>query len=489
MKAVLLALLLTTLLPTASLPAAPLKLRIQDTANHHIIELPLETYVAAVLAGESGVFHSPEALKAMAVAARTYAVRMRGRHAAEGFDLCDTTHCQRMLLSAVTPRLENAAAETAGELLWYQGRPALTVYTQSCGGRTEPDPSEPYLTSHADPWCPRSPWAWTSDLPQIADALRHSSLAAPDHLARVSILDRTPTGRAATLLLSGAQTLRIDAGSFRLALGRDIGWNTLRSDRYEIHAVNGRITFEGSGFGNGVGLCQLGADAMGRAGKTYREILAFYYPGTALGLNAQGIRWQQLSGETITLFTTRPDTDRPALAAAERIARAISQRTGWPIPPNTEIRAYPDLDTYRDSTGEPGWVVGYTMGRTIHLQPVASLRAKGLLEATMSHEMVHVLMEAQAAPRLPLWFREGLADALADLAAPHPGAPGVIPPASEFRQTQDPTRARRAYAEAHAEVARLIRVYGETTVLGWVSRGLPPEVANANSSHAPPKSR
>ena len=85
-----------------------------DGANR---ELPLERYVAAVLAGESSVFQSPEALKAMAVAARTYAVRLRGRHSAEGFDFCATTHCQRLDLDAVTPRLTGIAAQTAGELL------------------------------------------------------------------------------------------------------------------------------------------------------------------------------------------------------------------------------------------------------------------------------------------------------------------------------------------------------------------------------------
>src|SRR5438874_1571512 len=58
------------------------------------LHMPLEEYVAGVLAGESSIFKSDEALKAMAVAARTYAVRHTGRHRAEGFDFCDTTHCQ-----------------------------------------------------------------------------------------------------------------------------------------------------------------------------------------------------------------------------------------------------------------------------------------------------------------------------------------------------------------------------------------------------------
>jgi stage II sporulation protein D len=73
-----------------------------------------------------GAFRSTQALQAMAVAARTYAVRLRGRHAAEGYDFCSTTHCQHIELHGVTPRIEEAAAATMGEMLWYEGKPAFT---------------------------------------------------------------------------------------------------------------------------------------------------------------------------------------------------------------------------------------------------------------------------------------------------------------------------------------------------------------------------
>ena len=271
-----------------------------------------------------------------------------------------------------------------------------------------------------------------------------------------------------------------------MAIGRDLGWNTIRSDRFEVRAVNGHLLFEGSGSGNGIGLCQLGAEAMGGAGKSCHEILSFYYPGTTLGLNGQGLQWQRLAGESITLLTTRPDSDRIALTTAERLARSLTQRTGWPAPPGTELRVWPDLDTFRNATSEPGWVAAWTTGHTIDLQPVASLRNRGLLESTLSHELLHILMASEAEPGLPLWFREGLTDALEN---PRAEGPAAVPAEADLRQTSDPARARRAYAQAHAEVARLIRAYGETTVIGWVSRGLPPEVIKASTSHAPPNSR
>jgi stage II sporulation protein D len=473
--------------------AAAITLKIHSSSENRVIEMPLEQYAAAVLAGESNVFQSNEALKAMAVAARTYGVYMRGRHAQDGYDLCDTTHCQRVAPSHVTARLQAAAASTEGELLWYLGKPAFTPYTRDCGGRTEdavavwPDLPALWLRSHPDTWCPRQPWTWNADPAQINDALRKASLTGPDHLSRIVVLDRTPSGRAATLLLSGQHDVRISASSFRFAIGRAFGWNTLPSDSFDIRMVNGHPVFEGVGSGHGVGLCQLGAEAMGRAGKSYRDILAFYYPGATPGLNGQGLHWQHLAGETISLTTTRPESDRSALTSAEYLAHNLTARTGWPVPHDIEIRIYPDIDTFRNATAEPGWVAAHTSGRRIDLQPVSVLRQRSALDSTLSHELLHIMMDAQAGKDLPLWFREGLADYLDK---PH-YASGIprIPAESDLRQTTDPAKARRAYADAEAMIASLIRRYGETTVLGWVSRGVPAEVTNASVSHAAPNSK
>jgi stage II sporulation protein D len=493
MRGILLALFAMSALPAAQ---NTIRIQVQAGASETIIDLPLERYVSAVLAGESSVFQSKEALKAMAVAARTYAVRMRGRHGAEGFDLCSTTHCQRVDLAAVTPRLERAAANTVGELLWYQGKPAFTPYTRDCGGRTEdaasvwPDLAAPYLTSRTDPYCPRqatSHWRWTADPKQITEALARSSLHAPRSLDRITILDRTPSGRAGMLLLTGgSESIRISATSFRFAIGRELGWDTIRGDRYEVRASNGHLIFEGNGSGHGVGLCQDGAEQMGLGGSSYREILAFYYPGTAVGLTGRGLSWQRLGGEVLSLQTTQPDQDRPVLQTAERLARMTAQRTGWPFPGGTELRIYPDLDTFRDATGEPGWVAAHSEGRRIDLQPAAVLRAKGVLESTLKHELLHVLVEGQAAPGLPVWFREGIVSFLE-------GAQGnnsARPPADRgLRQTRDDDEARRAYADADAAVRRLARIYSEASVLDWVKRGLPPDVTKANSNPAAAKSR
>lgn len=188
----------------------------------------------------------------------------------------------------------------------------------------------------------------------------------------------------------------------------------------------------------------------------------------------------------MSLTTTQPDQDRIALSLAEKLARALAQRTRWPIPPDIELRIYPDLDTFRNATGEPGWVAAHTTGRRIHLQPVAVLRSRGALESTLSHELMHVLMDSQSGPALPLWFREGLAEYLEKGRAT---GTARIPIESDLRQTSDPARARRAYADAAAMVASLGQRYGETTVLDWVKRGVPPEVTKASTSHAATNSK
>jgi stage II sporulation protein D len=235
-------------------------------------------------------------------------------------------------------------------------------------------------------------------------------------------------------------------------------------------------------------MCQRGAEQMGIDKQSYRQILAFYYPGTTLGLTGHGLSWQTLGGDALSMQTTNPDQDRAVLATAERLTRTLSARVKWPMPPGVVIRVYPDLDTFRNATGEPGWVAAHTVGRYIDLQPVAVLRGRNALDSTLSHELLHALIELRAsrsASNLPEWFREGLVGYLEG------GAKGrqssARPSDADLRQTTDQDKARRAYAQAAAAVAGLVQTYGEPTVLDWAGRGLPREVTNASTSHETPK--
>jgi len=127
---------------------------------HVIDRVGLEDYLKGVVPGEMGprVYDEPEALKAQAVAARSYAMRRRGDFAAEGYDLCATPRCQVYGGVAVEQALTNRAVdETAGEVLLFDGKVADALFTSTCGGRTENAEvvfpgyagTAPYLTSVA----------------------------------------------------------------------------------------------------------------------------------------------------------------------------------------------------------------------------------------------------------------------------------------------------------------------------------------------------
>src|SRR5689334_23131336 len=132
-------------------PTDTIRIGIQKNGGYDIVTLPLETYVARVLAGEALPGSDPAALEALAIAVRTYTAANRGKHRADGFDLCDQTHCQ--VMRAATADTDRAAAATAGAILMYDGAPASIYYSASCGGRTE-RPSNVWPGADDPPYLP-----------------------------------------------------------------------------------------------------------------------------------------------------------------------------------------------------------------------------------------------------------------------------------------------------------------------------------------------
>lgn len=419
------------------------RIRLED---NRVVTLSAEDYVTAVVAGEAGTLQSREALRAMAVVARTCAFRTAGRHRSEGFDFCVTTHCQRALPGTPNEKAIGAQHDTAGEMLWWEGHPAFSVYSQDCGGETEavravwPDANAPYLQARTDPYCTRvRPSEWTASLPwtSLGRALVAEHLRVPDHLSGMDIAARSPSGRARLVRLHGnSGSVLVSASSLRFAAGRHLGWTAIRSDRYEVDGNR----LHGRGQGHGVGLCQVGADEMGNEGLNYRAILRFYYPGvSAPSRSAIAFRWTRIAGERLTILTVRPNRDAGLLAEAQRSLAEIESRLHTELTGDLEIFVYPDVDAFRNATGEPGWIAGrYRAGR-IDLQPTHDPLP------TLRHEIMHAVLEQQAVPGLPVWFREGLAGALS-----------------------------HGDREAVYRVRRLIERHGENTVIGWLKSGLPP---------------
>ena len=217
-----------------------------------IVTMDRETAVASVVAAESAPDAPLEALKAQAVAARSYLVASRGRH--QEFDFCDTTHCQFLREPpAYGSAAAGAVAATRDLVLEYESRPFPAMYTRSCSGRTH-TPAQLGLSSAAYPYysveckyCNAHPSRWSSRISaQDATALHSSDEAA------------------------------------RLGLDRRLGWAAVQSNDFVAKKESDEFLLEGTGNGHGIGLCQSGAKAMAEQGADFRQILSHYYPNTTV---------------------------------------------------------------------------------------------------------------------------------------------------------------------------------------------------------------
>jgi stage II sporulation protein D len=432
------------------------------------LDMPLEEYVAAVLAGESAGFKSDEALKAMAVAARTYAVHFGSRHNLEGFDFCDTTHCQDVRLGNESSRVRAAVAATQGELLWYQGKPGATFYHRSCGGELEEaatlDASlhVPYLRQHQDQYCSRSDeWHVEIAKPELSRALARS-------VNTVAVGSRSESGRVRIVLINGHP---FNATDVRLRVGRALGWEKIRSDLYELQDHGDRIVFRGRGQGHGVGLCQVGADNMGKQRHSYREILAYYYPGTTLGINAQGLAWQRFPGAAVDIVSTSSSDVGNLLPIAESALHFATSRAGSNLRFRPQVKVYPTISIYRDATGEPGWVAASTRGNTIRLQPIETLRRTNSLDRTLRHEFLHMVIESLASTKTPLWLREGLVIYLEDPRSVKAADADTSMLDQRLRSAHTAIEMRSAYRASAAAVADLVAKSGLPAVVEAVKTG------------------
>lgn len=259
----------------------------------------LEIYLPGVVTGEAADLRQPEAYKAQAVAARTYTVTSMANHIKEGYNLCDSTHCQLYSgLGDVSGLAMEASGATRGELLFHRGRPASTFYHSACGGRTEtmtfvwPYEHKPYLVSVRDgppgmPHCAQAPgfyWRTKIFFTGLTRLARAAGWILPAEEARgLQVSAWGASGRAARLeIYTRTRRVQISATDFYHGVGRREGWKAVRSSLFKLHPGKDHVVLEGAGSGHGVGLCQWGAEGMGRKGYNYRQILRHYYHGTEI---------------------------------------------------------------------------------------------------------------------------------------------------------------------------------------------------------------
>jgi stage II sporulation protein D len=269
-----------------------------------------------------------EALKAMAVIARTFSTNLKdtGKHKKDGFNVCDTIHCQ--VYGGVLNERESsnkAVSETSGIIATYNGKPAFTTFHAVCGGFganvTSVWSGQPYsfltggfdgsgdfsknlsketdfkdfINSPPNCYCMKAGrFRWTekykkseleSCLSQSIKPLTGMGTGTMNigKLQTVRITERTPDGRAQTMeVVTSTGTYKILKDKMRwITTGGKISTAGLPSTFFYIEE-NQDITFKGGGWGHGVGLCQEGARGLAESGKNFEDIIKHYYKGVTL---------------------------------------------------------------------------------------------------------------------------------------------------------------------------------------------------------------
>lgn len=449
--------------PVQASAAAPATIRIgrQKSGGGFDVEvLSLDPYIARVLAGEALPGSGPAALEALAIAIRTYAIGNLGRHRADGFDLCDSTHCQ--VTRAARPETEAAAQATAGQLLLYQGKPATVYYSASCGGRTElpsavwPGAEDvPYLPSQPDDGCgDGQPWRSEIALNDLRRAFQSAGYKGT--LRDLKVLSRDSSGRVSRLGLEGLTPNEASGQDLRVALGGTIGWTHIRSALFDVRRERDSFRFEGKGYGHGVGMCVIGSAKLADRGETAEAILKRYYPGTLISAGrpvqttlvpdpprpvpviiatanatAAAVARPTAAVPPATVLPPPPPSvpavatssvagitivtsgdDRPEQQALMTLtAGARDEIAGWlnvAPPAQVKLQIHPTTEAYEKATGRQWFTFGSIVGNEIHLAPLRVLNERGLAEATIRRQLV-LLMTAPALAKRPAWVREGAA--------------------------------------------------------------------------------
>lgn len=280
--------------PTAAVRAAPETINVLTTEGERT--MTMQDYLTGVLAAEMPASFEPEALKAQAVAARSYALcqAQSGKHGTA--QVCTDYRCCQAWLDDASlrdawgecyadnlARVRRAVEDTEGELLSFEGQPALALFHSSSAGATEDCAqlwgARPYLVSVTSPETAKDVPNYVSFVQCTALDFRDTVLSAcpeadftGDAADWIGQTQRDESGRVSSVEIGGAV---LSGAKLRELFA-------LRSTAFELEEIDGAFRFTVTGFGHGVGMSQYGAQVMARAGADYREILAHYYPGTVL---------------------------------------------------------------------------------------------------------------------------------------------------------------------------------------------------------------
>ena len=317
-------------------------LHVIDGELHAINRIAIEDYLTSVIASEMSGTSSVELLKAHAVISRSWLlaqikgderlkmkdenyvnkesrnnsqlstlnfqlIKWYDREAHTHFDVCADDHCQRYqgVSRKVTPQVHEAIRATRGIVLSYEGEVCDARFSKCCGGKSElyencwDDTPHPYLSVVDDPFCNTDDpkilsevlnhydqstdfYRWTVEYAQteLSELIRRKGGFDYGDIIDLIPIERGPSGRIVRLQIVGTKATRIIGKE--LEIRRTLSETHLYSSAFEVEKKVGGFTLHGSGWGHGVGLCQIGAAVMGAKGYSYKEILRHYYPKAEL---------------------------------------------------------------------------------------------------------------------------------------------------------------------------------------------------------------
>lgn len=258
-------------------------IKVKRNKTNEIVEVPLEEYVIGVVAGEMPASFNIEALKAQAVASRTYALK-KSESSKNDYDVIDTTSNQVYIdydemkekwqnnYDTYVSKVKEAVAQTKGEVVLYNNNLIDAMFFSTSNGYTENSEdvfssNMPYLVSVDSSWDKEeSPVFSSTKEVSKAEFLFNLGLDTNDSI-NIESIEKTNTGRVKTIVINGK---KFESSKIRSAFD-------LKSTSFTINVNNDKVVFNVNGYGHGVGMSQYGANGMAKAGYKYNDILTHYY--------------------------------------------------------------------------------------------------------------------------------------------------------------------------------------------------------------------
>lgn len=276
--------------PSIKVEESPFAVPVMRASSDQIEDIPLEKYVAGVVASEMPAEFELEALKAQALAARTYVVtHILHQGDEDKFAVADTIKYQvykdeeqlRKVFGAdfekKMNKINKAVAETQGEILTYNDAPIDAQFFSTSNGYTENSEDYwgnkiAYLRSVPSPWDKNSPKFLDQKIIPIKEVEEKLAIDIPNKETLNLKVSRTEGNRVDQIKIAGKM---FSGREVRKQLG-------LRSSDFTIEEKNGHLIFTTKGFGHGVGMSQYGANFMAKDGKSYKDIVTYYYTGVEI---------------------------------------------------------------------------------------------------------------------------------------------------------------------------------------------------------------